>query len=205
MNKKLKGNLQAIIGMIFIGFIVVSIVRSVYNRNFAEPKFKILQSTPISSPINNSLFWYEEELEKIEPGIGIHLSVDGSDFTKSLYNELKINGMVNDEIKTMSEKATQRMIELDAYRGTEPDVLRIAEQKKIRYIFKVFISGANWKERTNDLQNVTYRFSLYDITEKKIIWGAETTRLSGFFGGMPDSEKTVNVVKKNLKEAKIIK
>lgn len=205
MNEKLKDKLKSIIGLIFIVVFIIGFVRSVYNRNFADPEFKILKSTPISSPIKNTLFWYEEELEKIEPGIGHHLSIDGSNLTESLYSELNICGMVHGKMKTMSEKATQEMIELDAYRGKEPNVIKIAEQKNYHYVFKVVISDASWKKRTNDLQNVTYHLSIYNVAEKKLIWEAEIIRLARFFGGMPDNEKTIAVIKKNLKEEKIIK
>lgn len=205
MNKKLKEKLQMFLGLLIVGFFVISFFISLHKRNFAEPKFKVLKTTSISSPVNNTLFWYEEELEKIEFGISTYLSKEGTNFTKSLYNELEKHGMVNDEIVTMSEKATQRMIELDAYRGTEPDVFQIAEQNDYNYIFKVYITDVSWKKRSKDLESVTYRFSLYDITRKEIIWEAETTRLSEFFGGMPDNQKTINALKEKLKEAKIIK
>jgi spore coat protein U-like protein len=60
------------------------------------------------------------------------------------------------------------------------------------------------KKRTSDIESISYRYSLYETSSKSLIWEAESSRLAGFFGGMPDSEKTIAELEKYLKEAKLI-
>ncbi|UIR57544.1 hypothetical protein LZQ00_06920 [Sphingobacterium sp. SRCM116780] len=199
----MKGKIQGIIGLLIIGFLVFGAIKSIYNRNFADPEFRILKSAQISSPIKNALFWHEEELEKTST-INSKLSAEESFFIDPLYDDLKTTGMVIEQIRTMSEKATKEMIALDAYRGTEPDVWEIAKKNGNPYIFKIIITGATAKERTKDLESVKYLFSLYDTSIKSLLWEAESTRVAGFFGGMPESEKSISALKKYLKESKII-
>jgi hypothetical protein len=201
----MKGKIQGIVGLLIIGFLVFSLIRSIYNRNFADAEFKILKNPKISSPIKNALFWHEEELEKIsDVMINAKLSAEEAFFIQPLYDDLKTTGMVSEHIKTMSDKATEKMIELDAYRGTEPNVWEIAKQSGKPYIFKIIITGVSAKKRTGDLESVKYLYSLYSTSDKTLLWEAETTRLAGFFGGMPDSEKSISTLKKYLKESKII-
>jgi hypothetical protein len=201
----MKGKIQGIVGLLIIGFLVFSLIRSIYNRNFADAEFKILKNPKISSPIKNALFWHEEELEKIsDVMINAKLSAEEAFFIQPLYDDLKTTGMVSEHIKTMSDKATEKMIELDAYRGTEPNVWEIAKQSGKPYIFKIIITGVSAKKRTGDLESVKYLYSLYSTSDKTLLWEAETTKLAGFFGGMPDSEKSISTLKKYLKESKII-
>ncbi len=199
----MKNKIQIGVGAVIVLFLVFSFFRSVYNRNFAEPEFKVLKEASVSNPIKNALFWYEQELEKITFQVTAELSSEGSNFTQELYKELKNKGLVNDEITTMSEVATKKMIELDAYRGTEPNVLEIAQQKGYSHIFKVIMTHVDWKR--SGLSSVTYQFGIYDIEKQTLIWKGEMKRLSSFFSsGMPNNEKSISVIEKQLKEAKII-
>ena len=206
MNKKLKSileKIQGIVGVILLVAFVLGIIMTIYRKFTEVPEIEILKSTTVATPAKNVLFWYEEGIEKTDPLVGRHLSFDGSSFSKSLYTSLKEKGMATEEITTMSEEATKKMIELDAYRGQEPDVLAIAEEKGFPYIFKIIIlSGST---RSMSLRSATYQFSLYDVSAKTLIWEAQTTRSAGFFGGVPDNEETVSHVENHLKEAKILK
>ena len=54
------------------------------------------------------------KMEKISFSEGVVSPVaERTDFIEPLYNALKAKGMVSEEIKTMSELATKKMIELD--------------------------------------------------------------------------------------------
>ena len=201
----MKEKIQGILGMLIIGVFVFAIGTSIYRSNFSEPEFEILTSTKISAPIKNTLFWHEEELEKTsDVMVGAKLGLERTDFIQPLYNALKTTDLVNEEIKTMSEDATKRMIELDAYRGTEPDVWEIAKQNGKAYIFKTTITNVSSRKGTSDLKSVTYLFTIYDVTTKSVIWEARTWRSAGFFGGMPKGEETITIIENKLKEAKII-
>ncbi len=199
----MKGKIQGIIGLLVIVFLVIGVIRSVYNRNFKSPDFKIIKSDKISVPIKNALFWYEQELEKTAFSLSNKLSAEEVSYVSPLFDALKEEKMVNEYIKTLSEIAVKEMIALDAYRGSEPNVIEIAKQQNFSYIFKIIITGASGK-KSNDLTNVDYKYSIYDVKENKIIWLAESTRLSKFFGGMPESDKSISVLKKLLKDSKII-
>ncbi len=94
------------------------------------------------------------------------------------------------------------MIELDAYRGTEPNVWKIAQEKGYSHIVMVTIVDARWKR--NKLENATYQISIYATGDKALIWEGKIERLAGFFGGMPESDASIAAIKKALKEAKII-
>lgn len=201
----MKGKIQGIIGLIIIGFLLYGGIKGIYSRNFAEPEFTVIKSTTISSPIKNALFWHEEDLEKrATVMMGAKLSAEDIDYITPLYENLKKTGMVGKHIKTMSDEATKKMIELDAYRGTEPNVWEIAKENGDQYLFKIVIKNAEGKRKTSDLESVTYRYSLYDVAKETLIWEAESPRRAGFFGGMPDPEKSIETLKKHLKEAKII-
>lgn len=201
----MKDKLQTALGLLIIGVFVFAVGGSIYRSIFNEPDFEILTSTKISAPIKNALFWHEEELEKTSDAmVGAELGLERTDFIIPLFNALKTNGLVNEEIKTMSEDATKRMIELDAYRGTEPDVWEIAKQNGKAYIFKTTITNVSSRKGTSDLKSVTYLFSLYNVSTKSTIWEARTWRSAGFFGGMPEGDETIAVVQQKLKEAKII-
>ncbi|TKC01767.1 hypothetical protein [Pedobacter cryotolerans] len=201
----MKEKIQGILGMLIIGVFIFAIGASIYRSNFSEPEFEVLKSTKISAPIKNALFWHEEELEKTsDVMVGAKLGLERTDFIEPLYHALKTTGLVNEEIKTMSDDATKRMIELDAYRGTEPDVWEIAKQNGKAYIFKTTITNVSSRKGTSDLKSVTYLFTLYDVTTKSTIWEAKTWRSAGFFGGMPKGEETITIIENKLKEAKII-
>ena len=201
----MKGKIQAFVGLVLIALVAFGIVKGIYTRNFVEPEVEIIESMDDLSVVKNALFWYEEELEKTSTGrIGSRLSSEGSSFTKSVYNSLEKTGMVNDYITTMSEAATKRMIELNAYRGTEPNVWQIAKQNEYPYIFKVVILNMNYREKSGDLVDVEYQFSLYDTFNNSLVWQAKSTRLSGFFGGMPENSEMVSILKNKLKQSKII-
>jgi len=200
----MKGKIQTIVGLLIVGLLVFSSIRGIYKNYFADPDFTVLKSTQMSSPIKDALFWHEEELEKIFFALSAQLSREELLFIEPLYEDLKTTGMVSEQIKTMSEKAVEKMIELDAYAGTAPDVWEIAEENGYPYIFKITITEAYGKKYTHDLTSVKYLFSLYDVSNDSLIWEAESTRLSGFLGEMPDGKKSVSVLKKHLKEAKII-
>ena len=201
----MKDKIQTLLGLFMVGFVVIGLIRSIYNRNFADPAFEILKSTEISAPIKNALFWHEEELEKVSSGmVNAKLSGEESFFIRPLYEALKNNGMVNEHISTMSDRATQRMIELDAYRGTEPNVWEIAKQNGKPYIFKIIINGVSAKKTSGDLNSVEYLYSLYNTSDGTLLWEAETMRLAGFFGGMPGSEESISILEKHLKESNII-
>ncbi len=195
----MKSKIQTIIGVIIVGLLVVGVGRSIYNRNFAEPAFNVVKQSSVSQPVKNALFWHEQELEKT--AFEVELTAESSSFTEYLYEELKNAGVLSEKIITMTKKATQKMIELDAYRGTEPNVWQMAKQQGYSYIFRVFITKANIRRH---LDNVTYKFSIYDVNNKTLIWEGEIERMAGFFGGMPDNEQSVSVLKKHLKEAKIM-
>jgi|GEM_PF-2114727 len=200
----MKEKIQGILGLLIIGVFILAIGASIYRSIFSKPEFEVLTSTEISSPIKNALFWHEEELEKTSYVIvGAKLGLERTDFIEPLYNALKTSGLVTEEIKTMSDDATKKMIELDAYRGTEPNVWEIAKQSGKPYIFKTTIT--NVSSRGSDLKSVTYLFSLYNVDTKSLIWEARTWRSAGFFGAMPDGKETITLVEKKLKEAKITK
>lgn len=200
----MKDKLQTILGLLIIGVFVLAIGAAIYRSIFSKPEFEVRTSTAISSPIKNALFWHEEDLEKTADVIvGAKLGLERTDFIEPLYQALKTTGLVNEEIKTMSDVATKKMIELDAYRGTEPDVWEIAKQNGKPYIFKVAIT--NVSSRGMDLKSVTYLFSLYNVATKSLIWEARTWRSAGFFGAMPESKETITLVEAKLKEAKLIK
>lgn len=199
----MKDKIQTVLGLLIIGAFVFAIGGSIYRSIFSEPDFEVLKSTEISSPMKDALFWHEEELEKISFSEGVvSPTAERTDFIEPLYNALKAKGMVSEEIKTMSELATKKMIELDAYRGTEPDVWKIAEQNAKPYIFKVAIT--NVSSRGTNLRSVTYLFSLYNVSTKEIIWQARSWRSINFFGGMPNGEELITLVEGKLKEAKVI-
>jgi hypothetical protein len=201
----MKGKIQGIIGLLIIGFLVFSLIKSIYKRNFAKAEFTILKTSKISTPIKNALFWHEEELEKTSTSmINAKLAGEEAFFLKPLFDNLKTTGMVSEAIKTMSDKATKKMIELDAYRGSEPNVWELAKQKAYPYIFKVIITKVSAKDRTGDLESVNYLYSLYNTADNTVLWEAETTRLAGFFGGMPNSENSISELKNYLKDYKII-
>ncbi|MGV3546396.1 MAG: hypothetical protein ACO1N4_04980 [Pedobacter sp.] len=198
----MKGKIQGAIGLLIIGFIVFGLVRSIYSRNFADEEVTVLTPSKNQAPIKNALLWYEMELEKTLPSVSAHLNAEEMFFVQPLYNSLKPTGMVSDYIKTMSEKATARMIELGAYSGKEPDVWQMAKDKGYPYVFKVVISNASAKSRSNDLESLTYLYSLYNVADSSVVWEAKSTRLAGFFGGM-NAEKSVSALTKQLKASKI--
>ncbi|WAC42592.1 hypothetical protein [Pedobacter sp. SL55] len=200
----MKDKIKTALGLLVVGVFVFAIGGAIYRGIFGKPDFEVLKSAKISSPIKNALFWHEEELEKVSfTEAVVSPTAERTDFIEPLYNALKARGMVkNEEIKTMSELATKKMIELDAYRGTEPNVWEIAEQNGKPYIFKVTIT--NLSSRGMDLKSVTYLFNLYDVATKAVVWQARTWRTAGFFGGMPDAEETITLIEGKLKEAKVI-
>lgn len=201
----MKDKIQTILGLIIVGAFIFAIGGVIYRSIFSEPDFEVLKMAKISSPIKDALFWHEEELEKTsDVMVGAKLGLERTDFIVPLFNALKTTGLANEEIKTMSENATAKMIELDAYRGTEPDVWEIAKQKGKPYIFKTTITNVSSRSGTSDLKSVTYLFSIYDVANQSLIWQAKTWRSAGFFGGMPDGEETIALVEKKLKEAKVI-
>ncbi|MDR2148669.1 MAG: hypothetical protein LBE91_19685 [Tannerella sp.] len=204
--KDVKGKIQTVIGFLVIGFLIFGLVRGCYNRNLADP-VTVVTSGRVASPVKNALFWHEKELEKTAFAFSSELSLEESLFIQPLYEDLKATGLVSEQITTMSEIAVEKMIELDAYpdTGTEPDVLEIAEEGGYPYIFEITITEAKGKKNTNDLNSVKYLFSLYDVPNDSILWEAESTRLSGFWGGgMPKGDKLIAALKKHLKEANII-
>lgn len=202
----MKGKIQTLVGIIIVGLIVFGTIKSIYTRNFADPEFTVLKSTDLSSPINNALFWHEEELEKLMFGTaGAKLGTERDTFIKPLYDDLKTTEMVSQHMRTMSDKATKEMIALGAYKGTEPNVWDIAKTNGNPYVFKVIITNVDSKKSTGDLLSVSYLFSLHNTLDQSLIWEAESVRLAGFFGGMPDNGKLIAILKKHLKESNIIK
>lgn len=144
----MKDKIQTALGLLIVGAFIFAIGGSIYRSMFSKPDFEVLKSTKISSPIKDALFWHEEELEKISFSEGVVSPVaERTDFIEPFYNVLKAKGMVNEEIKTMSGLATKKMIELDAYRGTEPNVWEIAKQNGKPYLFKVTITNVSSKGR----------------------------------------------------------
>lgn len=201
----MKDKLQTILGLLIVGAFIFAIGGGIYRSIFSEPDFEVLKTTKISTPIKGALFWHEEELEKTsDVMVGAKLGLERTDFIVPLFSALKTTGLVNEEIKTMSETATAKMIALDAYRGTEPDVWEIAKQKGKTYIFKTTITNVSARGATSDLKSVTYLFGIYDVANQSLIWEGRTWRSAGFFGGMPDGEETIALVEKKLKEAKVI-
>lgn len=199
----MKDKIQTALGLLVVGVFVFAIGGSIYRGIFGKPEFEVLKSEKISSPIKNALFWHEEELEKVSfTEAVVSPTAERTDFIEPLYNALKAKGIVNEEIKTMSELATKKMIELDAYRGTEPNVWKIAEQNSKPYIFKVTITNVSSKGM--NLRSATYLFTLYNVSTKAVVWQARTWRSVNFFGVMPDAEETIALVEQKLKEAKII-
>ncbi len=201
----MKDKLQTILGLLIVGAIAFALIKGFYKRNFASPEFTVKKTTTISAPIKEALFWYEEDLEKLS-GANLYSKLGAEDlqFIKPLYEDLKKTGLVSEQMKTMSERATQHMIELDAYRGTEPNVWELAKENGYPYIFKVMITDVVSKKLSGDIQSITYKFSLYNTETKALLWEGETVKLSGFFGGNSDNEKTFSVLHENLKKAKII-
>lgn len=199
----MKEKIQKLIGLLVLVAFVCGAAWSFYNRSVADPKLEILNSTNVSGPISGALFWHEKDLEKTAFEVAAALTGESAQFTKELYATLSAKSTVNSEITTMSDSATKKMIELGAYKGSEPDVWKIAADKKIPYIFKVTITNAEWKGK--NLRNVTYQLSLYQTKDRKLIWQGKIERLAGFFGGMPDSKAAVSVIESHLQEAKIIK
>lgn len=206
----LKEKFQTIIGLVLIVGISYGLGKSIYTSYFDEPEFSITKSIRMGKPVENALFYYEEELEKISsPMVSAKLSSEGDNFTNALYDNLKSKGLVKERVKLMSDIAIQKMTELGAYATfggkPEPTAWDIAQDGGFRYMFKIVIIGAQTAKRTNDLQSVRYQFTLYDVENKSILWQGETLRNSEFFGGMPDGEKTITTLNQYLKEANIIK
>lgn len=202
----MKDILNSILGILILGFLVFGIVRSVYKRNFAEPEFTIIKSEKTTTPITNALFWYELEIEKTASGmINAKLANEENDFIKPLYDTLYNAGMTNHFIKTMSKKATKAMIELDAYRGEEPNVWQIANQNGHKFIFKVMMTNVKVSNRRirNDIKSIVYQYSLYDATNRRLIWQAEATRLANFYGGMPDGNESISYLRNQLKKSNL--
>ncbi len=119
----MKDKIIGFVGLLAIGLFFLSMFKSIYTRYFSEPEFKIIKNSKNIISIKESIFWYETSLEKTSTSmISANLSREESLFVKPLFDNLKTVGMVNEYITTMSASATQKMIELDAYRGTELNV-----------------------------------------------------------------------------------
>ncbi len=173
----MKAKIQTFIGLIIIGAFVFGIGRSVYNH-FTKETLVVTTDTHSGELVKDALFWYEESLEHTAFNVGYLLKAQELSFIKPMYDNLAAIGVVDEYIKTMSEEATEKLIELDAYRGSEPNVWEIALQEGYSYIFKITIVEA--RKRYNDLTKVKYLCRLYKVSEQSIIWEATFDQTAGF-------------------------
>lgn len=201
--KSIKEKASIILGAILVGIVVIGLSKSLYNRYVSDPVITSVKKGANATPVKNALFWYEMELERIASNAN-KIRQEETDFVTPLYNDLKNNGIANEYMQTLSDRAVEVLTNQGDYYGQEPDVWAIAQEKGIPYIFKIVITDVEFTRRGSNVASASYLIHIYDTAHKKLIWEGKTTREAGVFDDMPSSEKYANALKKELQSAKII-
>ncbi len=180
------------------------VVQWLSTQHSTSPEIEVLQKSTVTSHVRDAIFWYQEDLEHTSKIMAtVKIKGDALFLVTPLYEDLESKGMATEYIKTMSERATQKLIELDAYRGSVPDVFYEAKNSGVPYIFKVVVSEAQMS-MFDELDQITYLFSLYDTDSGRLLWQAQAQRQANFFHVMPPPEELIADLEKKMQEANIL-
>ncbi|MDR1075928.1 MAG: hypothetical protein LBL59_06425 [Xanthomonadaceae bacterium] len=200
------GRLLRIARGIFVVVILLFVAAGLFGRmlrSHYDDFITVEDVTPRheGKPIERVLFWNEQELERIGQASN-QASTESRAVIGALESHLRACGvLLPGRLDTLSDKAIEKLTELNAWSGDARDVREAVTEQEAHYVFMTEL--VHIKVKGSDLQEASFRYRLFDVRESdSLLWQAKAERIPGFFSGRtPNEDKQARDVIKAMREA----
>jgi hypothetical protein len=198
-TKKLKEILKYVPGIVVVGFMVWGLGKSFIGRNPDD----IINVTvhPIDAvSVSDVQLWVQHELERVGGGRNGAIPLQESNAVlEPLLAQLQTcSAFKAKPLKTLSENAVANLTRLGAWKGKERDAWEFAVNNGSSYLFKFELMSVSYKGQT--LRDAHFRYSLYDLSNRALLWQADSQRNAGFLSGRtPDADQHAKSVMGKLR------